>query len=367
VIRICHIISGDLWAGAEVMIYHLLEGLQEFEDISNRVILLNEGILSARIRGLGIRVHIVDERSNSLVNILRIFKEILREEKPHIVHSHGYKVNILSYLISKSIKPVKLVATQHGMPKVPEKRFNPGYQLKSRLNLFLLSRYFHRVVGVSEEIKEAFVKLYRFPENKTWVIHNGVEIPHLMADRVNNDYFVIGSSGRLFPVKNYELMIEIARAISQKTDRVYFELAGNGPEMERLKALASEYRLGDVFSFKGHLDDISPFYRGLDVYLNTSIHEGIPMSVLEAMAHKLPVIAPRIGGLPEIIDDGVQGYLLKERDPAAYAGKCIFLYENKSLRQRMSEAAREKVEQMFSVKKMAQNYSHLYIDLAKGW
>ena len=349
------------------MIYQLLKGLQEFEDISNRLILLNEGRLSEAIRGLGIRVRVADERNHSFINLLRILRTILREEKPHIVHSHGYKVNFLSYLISKSIKSVKLVATQHGMPNAPGRRFNPRNQLKSRLNLFLLSRYFHRVVGVSEEIKAALVRQYRFPENKTRVIHNGIEIPRLMADREKDDYFVIGSSGRLFPIKNYDLLIEVARAVTKKTDRVYFELAGNGPEMARLKALASEYRLGDVFSFKGHLDDISPFYRGLDVYLNTSIHEGIPMSVLEAMAHKLPVIAPRIGGLPEIIDDGVQGYLLKERDPAAYAEKCILLYENKSLRQRMSEAAREKVEQMFSVKKMAQNYSHLYIDLAKGW
>jgi glycosyltransferase involved in cell wall biosynthesis len=88
---------------------------------------------------------------------------------------------------------------------------------------------------------------------------------------------------------------------------------------------------------------MSTFYRGVDLYLNTSIHEGIPMSVLEAMAHGLPVVAPNVGGISEIIDQGVEGYLLEDRDPKASAEKFFLLYENKGLRERMSHAAREKV------------------------
>jgi glycosyltransferase involved in cell wall biosynthesis len=359
-------ISGDLWAGAEVMAYHLLKGLQKFEELDIQVVLLNEGRLSEEIRNLGIRAHVVDESRNSLVSTFRTMREILRKEKPDIIHSHGYKVNILSYLISRSINTVKLIATQHGMPKMPGRKYNPRYQFISRLNLFLLSRYFHRVVGVSGEIKKAFVKQYRFREDKVGVIHNGIEIPDSPVTRDNNEYFVIGSSGRLFPVKNYAFMIEIARVMQKKTNRVRFQLAGDGPEMIRLKALVSRYHLDDVFTFRGHLQNISLFYEGLDLYLNTSINEGTPMSVLEAMAHKLPVVAPRVGGFPEIVDDGVQGYLLEERNPGAFAEKCLFLSDNEPLRQKMSEAARKKVEQRFSMEQMAQNYFNLYADLMQG-
>jgi glycosyltransferase involved in cell wall biosynthesis len=220
-------------------------------------------------------------------------------------------------------------------------------------------------VGVSGEIKEAFIRQYRFKEDRISVIHNGIEIPELLGTRENSEYFVIGSSGRLFPVKDYAFMIEIARTVLKKTNRARFQLAGDGPEKIKLKALASRYHLDNVFAFKGHIQDISPFYQGLDLYLNTSVNEGIPLSVLEAMAHKLPVIAPRVGGLPEIVDDGVQGYLLEERNPKAFAEKCLFLYENKFLRQRMSEAAREKVEQRFSMEQMARDYFNLYVALAQ--
>jgi len=347
---VLHMISGDLWAGAEVMAYHLLKGLQKFEELDIQVVLLNEGRLSEEIRNLGIRAHVVDESRNSLVSTFRTMREILRKEKPDIIHSHGYKVNILSYL----------------MPKMPGRKYNPRYQFISRLNLFLLSRYFHRVVGVSGEIKKAFVKQYRFREDKVGVIHNGIEIPDSPVTRDNNEYFVIGSSGRLFPVKNYAFMIEIARVMRKKTNRIRFALAGDGPEMIKLKALVSRYHLDDVFTFRGHLQNISLFYQGLDLYLNTSINEGIPMSVLEAMAHKLPVVAPRVGGFPEIVDDGVQGYLLEERNPEAFAEKCLFLSDNEPLRQEMSEAARKKVEQRFSMEQMAQNYFNLYVELMQG-
>ncbi len=361
-LTVLHMISGDIWAGAEVMVYHLLKGLQKFEELDIQVLLLNQGRLSEEIRNLGIRVHVVDERKESLVSTFRIIRGILRKEKPDIIHSHGYKLNILSYLTSKSISPVKLVGTQHGMPKMGRGKYRLWHRLIMRCNLFILSKYFNRVVGVSRGIKEAFVRQYQFREDKVDVIHNGIEIPDSPVTRNNSEYFVIGSSGRLYPVKDYAFMIEIAKVMQKKTNRVRFELAGDGPEMIRLKRLTSQYQLENVFKFKGHLENISLFYQGLDLYLNTSLDEGIPISVLEAMAHKLPVVAPRVGGFPEIVDDGVQGYLLEERNPEAFAERCYFLNDNEPVRQKMSEAARKKVEQRFSTERMTQNYFNLYTE-----
>ena len=111
------------------------------------------------------------------------------------------------------------------------------------------------------------------------------------------------------------------------------------------------------------LEDISAFYHGLDLYLNTSVHEGIPLSILEAMAHGLPVIAPKVGGLREVIDDGGQGYLLEGRDPKVFAEKCLLLFEDKALRQRMSQAARQKVMLEFSMARMSQQYNQLYLHM----
>ncbi len=358
-------ISGDIWAGAEVMVCHLLKGLQKFPDLELRVILLNEGRLSEEIRKLGISVHVVEETTHAFFRAVPILREVIRRVRPDIIHSHGYKENILSSLLSKSLPGVRRVGTQHGLPRSGGKTYTLRHRLITRCNLFLLSRCFHRVVGVSREIQELFLRKYRFPGSKVVVIHNGIEIPYLPAIRENSGDFVIGSAGRLFPVKDYGLMIDIAGAIRRKTDRVRFQLAGEGPEKMHLQALRSRNRLEDVFTFTGHLQDPSPFYRGLDVYLNTSLHEGLPISVLEAMVRRLPVIAPRVGGFPEIIDNGVQGYLIEGRNPEMFAQRCLSLYENNILKRKMGEAARERVEEEFSADQMARNYFNLYAGVVR--
>ena len=127
--------------------------------------------------------------------------------------------------------------------------------------------------------------------------------------------------------------------------------------------MTAALQVQDRFFLKGHVEDVSAFYRGLDVYLNTSLHEGIPMSILEAMAHNLPVIAPAVGGLVEIIEDGVDGFLVASRDPEVFAEKCLLL-RDPELRLRMGRAARAKVERCFSADMMARSYLRLYHELA---
>ena len=87
---------------------------------------------------------------------------------------------------------------------------------------------------------------------------------------------MIGSAGRLYPVKDYAFMIEIAKAVKEKTKHIKFHLAGEGPEGAKLRVLIQQYSLNETFVLKGHLEDMLPFYRSLDLYLNTSVHEGIP-------------------------------------------------------------------------------------------
>jgi glycosyltransferase involved in cell wall biosynthesis len=195
------------------------------------------------------------------------------------------------------------------------------------------------------------------------VINNGINIQDIPPKRHNGDgeTFVIGSAGRLFPVKDYSLMVEIAKVTLARESRIRFQIAGDGPERPKLQGCIKRYGLNDTFKLKGHVDDMAAFYRELDLYLNTSIHEGIPISILEAMAQWLPIVAPNVGGLREILDDEVQGFLLEDRSPEVFAEKCILLYENRALRQRMSGAARKKVVQSFSIEQMAHQYYNLYL------
>jgi glycosyltransferase involved in cell wall biosynthesis len=359
-IHICHIISGDLWAGAEVVAFNLLEGLKHYPDLNISVITLNEDRLFHEIRNLGLRVHVLNENEMSFFNILLSTRRILKERPPAIIHSHRYKENIIAFLVSKTLPATKLISTQHGMSEVHERKQSGLRMLKSRCNLMILSKYFHGVVSVSQDIRQHLIKNLGFSKDRVNVIHNGIRISDALNTSGRSNYFTIGSSGRLFPVKDYPLMLEIARKVIKKSGKIRFVLAGDGPERYRLQTLIKEHNLSETFALPGHLDDMPPFYRKLDLYLNTSVHEGMPMSVLEAMSYELPVIAPEVGGLGEIVDDGKNGYLLRERDPGIFAEKCLALYENKGLRKRMAKAARRKVVREYSSEKMAENYYNLY-------
>jgi len=156
-------------------------------------------------------------------------------------------------------------------------------------------------------------------------------------------------------------MIEIVKAVKEETKHIEFHLAGEGLERSKLQALIQKYGLNETFVLRGHLEDMPVFYRSLDLYFNTSVHEGIPMSILEAMAHGLPVIAPDVGGISEVVSNGEDGYLIENRDPRAFAEKCFLLYENKQLRRRMAGAAKEKIVKSFSVENMAAQYHELYL------
>lgn len=347
------------------MAYHLLNGLVVYSSLDLCVIVLNNGRLSKEIKKLGIRTYVLNEKKLSFLNILLTVHKILSKDPPDIIHSHRYKENILAYLTSRFIPCIKLISTQHGMPEIHEGKPNVKHLLISRSNFFMLSHYFHKVVGVSQDIQKAFIKGYGFKEEKASFIRNGIEIPKTLPKSYISKIFTIGSSGRLFPIKDYTLMIEIAKIVSGKSKNVRFILAGDGPERNKLQSLILKYGLHKSFILIGHKENMDDFYKDLDLYINTSIHEGIPMSILEAMSYDLPVIAPNVGGISEIIDDGVEGYLIDSRNPNHFAERCIRLFKNRQLRAKMSQAVREKVIKEFSMEQMAEKYYNLYRSIAK--
>lgn len=358
-LKVCHLISGDLWAGAEVMAFNLLRELRKFSDLELSIVIFNESRLAEELRGEKIAVWVLDEHRISFPRLVLKVRGFLRGRFPQVIHSHRYKENILAFFAKG--RRAKMVATQHGMPETGNGPRGLSARLVARVNGYLLSRCFDRVVGVSSNIQDHLLSCGTRPD-RLRVINNGIEIPALLP-REKQQMIVFGSAGRFFPVKDYPLMVEIARIVSEKNASVRFELAGEGPERDRLERLIAAHNLSKSFRLCGRIDEMDKFYGGLDVYLNTSLHEGIPMSILEAMAHGLPVIAPKVGGIAEIIEDGVEGFLVAGRNPEDFAEKCAML-QNSELQKRMGRAARARVERAFSARAMAQQYHRLYRELA---
>jgi glycosyltransferase involved in cell wall biosynthesis len=364
-LTVLHIFSGDLWGGAEVMVFNLLRRLNEASDIQVLALGLNEGILVEKLRETGVQTHVVPERDSSFWRILWKAYLLLKDREIDVIHAHRYKENVLGFLLSRLLRRGKLVTTLHGWSErtyAKGKRADVYIKVKEWLNFLLLKGFFERVVSVSKEVKETLVRYHGFDEKRIMVIHNGIPSVHgLRPDRdQQNGQIHIGSVGRLVPVKNYELFLEVAARVTKGVGNVRFSLLGNGPERERLIQKAKDLRISDHVTFVEAQRDPSEYYAGLDIYLNTSRHEGIPLSILEAMAHGKPVVAPEVGGIPEIISNGTNGVLVKTDDPEKFAAACLLLASDAEMRRRMGEKAQKRVKEAFIEEVMANCYRELY-------
>ncbi len=343
------------------MAFHLLRGLSEFPGLDLSVIILNRGRLVKELEVLGIPFQLIDEAEQSFPKIVWAAAKFLGKQSPHVLHSHRYKENILASLISTTWRERGvLISTQHGMPEFYNGSPSLLHNLKSRLNHALMASRFDKVVAVSRDVRDLLVVDCGLRPDRVEVIHNGLLIPPARENPGRKGRFVIGSAGRFFPVKDYPFMVEIAREVVGRREGICFELAGDGPMLGEIEELIHRYGLENYFVLRGFLGEMSAFYSGLDLYLNTSFHEGIPMSVLEAMAHGIPVIVPRVGGLGEIVTDGLDGYAVTERSPASFAERCLAIHENEPLCLQMGQAARVKVSRQFSMERMVEAYAALY-------
>lgn len=351
------------------MAYHLIRGLKEHRQVEISAMLFNDGKLAEEIRRLGVPVTVVNENEASSIGIIKRMRKDLKGFQPDIVHSHGLKENLLAY-VSTMLNggDFVLINTQHGMPEPVHRKlkFIKRYLL-SRCNMYLLKNRYKFIIAVSDDMRDKLIGTEKVPPGKIRVVHNGTETDcsvHLRSHP--GDPFVIGSAGRFFPVKDYGLMVEIAMEIDKTGGTVRFELAGDGPERDLLLGLIRKYHLEEKFILRGYMDNMTDFYRGIDLYINTSMHEGLPMSVLEAMAHGLPVVVPDTGGMGEIITNGVEGYIVNKRDPRLFAEKCLEIMNNQTTYARMASASRGRVVKDFSYDGMADRYFHVYRESAFG-
>jgi len=361
---VLHIFSGDLWAGAEVVIFHLLNSLKSDAGVQILALSLNDETLATKLRDIGIKTWVIPESQHGFLKILFIARRLFKGKEIDIIHSHGYKQNLLAFMLAKLLHVTRLVATLHGMPEPRGDGMIKKSKVRvlSTLDYGILNRYFTRIVSVSLEMRERLVREHTISPEKIRVIRNGIASPvveNVLCGPVS-DIFHIGNVGRLVPVKDFDLFLEVASRIKRIDDRARFSILGEGPLRQHLIHRAQELGIEDDVRFLPACSDPFPYYRSIHLFLNTSLHEGIPLSILEAMASGLPVVAPRVGGIPEIIENGRQGILVEERTPDGFARACLELMHSHDLRKKMGMTARERFVKHFSSSRMASSYLALY-------
>ena len=346
------------------MVNQLLLGLRLYPSLKLEAVLLSEGRLAAELRKHDISVHLLDEKMNSFPRLLYRLNKIISRVSPAVIHSHRYKENILASLASLRFPHIKLVSTQHGMPESGQSAAT-RHRAVRRVDDYFLRKVFDKVITVSQDMRRRYIVERGYSDSKMVAIHNGIQMPMRRSVTYGGRPFRFGSCGRFSPVKDYPLIVEVARQLIGGKRNIEFVLVGDGPEMDRIRGLVQKYHLGDAFILPGYSDDMPAFYRSIDVFVNTSLHEGIPMSILEAMAFRLPVVAADVGGIPEIIDDHVDGFLVRSRDARSYAAICERLYHDEQLRETISDRAEKKIQREFSFGVMASKYHRLYHEICE--
>ena len=371
VASICHVAVGDLWAGAEVQLKVLLSKLAQKPEFNLSVILLNEGRLRKEIEDLGIPVTVFPETE---WRSPKIFLELVREFKKsnfQIIHTHKYKDTILAASAAKLCGISHVVRTVHGLSEPFE-----GLQAFKMSLYETIERTVHRycvdsIIGVSSQIEGKFKA--EGVVSRVTCIRNGIDLEGKLVQtdrwRIRKDLGVdsgtclIGTVGRLTPVKGIPYLLETARMLLRQGANVKVLVVGDGNIRPDLMTQTRDLGISDNVVFLGHREDTDVLLQALDIFALPSLSEGIPMALLEAMAASRAVVASRVGGIPEIIEDEVEGFLVEPMDVNRLTERCRRLIESPDVARRMGEQARKRVERDFSATVMADRVASVYKEL----
>ncbi len=367
VLNVTHLASGDLWAGAEVQIYNLVKKQAQMAGVSVSVILLNEGVLATQLRQLGVMVHIVPEIQFGIVAILRKVMPIIEVKPlPHVLHTHRRKENLVGAIAAWKCHGVYSIRTVHGAPEPVERRVAVKQRIYRILDYVTGKFLQSRVVAVSRELGSQLSGLYG--RGHVSVVPNGIDIADVLQKAeppVFRPYrpkrTQIAFVGRLVTIKRPDLFIEVARKLSElRPERYDFYIFGDGPLRNELDDYLGRHKLTDTVHCMGFKQDIAEHLSQMDMLLMVSDHEGLPMTLLESLALGIPVVARRVGGIPQVLGNGVAGRMVDGDGPEEIVRAVMSLDDDPLEKERIVQAGRERVHRYFSASSGAEQYHEIY-------
>lgn len=357
-IRVLHVASGDLYAGAERMVEELAIAQAAMPDVRVIVVLMNDGILASRLREASVETICLEERRRSALSLLLSLRSIIKEQGVAIVHTHRFKEHILGSLASIGI--AASVRTVHGLQEFRRQTSMKGLAIDLMDNI--CARFLQKpIVCVSEELRERYGEIYK--GSRPTCIRNGIDrgrlinaaslpVPQLRGK------VLLGVFARLVPVKKIDVAIAVARQVRSKLgDGVVLHIFGDGPLRDSLEQQANG--CGGIV-FHGNTDDAPAYLEQIQALLLPSEHEGMPVAVMEAMALGIPVVASRVGGLPELLADGERGWLVEAGSVQGFAEAVCEVVMNHAERVRRAKNALQYAEEALSARRMAAEYLLAY-------
>jgi glycosyltransferase involved in cell wall biosynthesis len=281
---------------------------------------------------------------------------LILQRRPHIVHCHLFGSNWIA-------KP--LAALLGVRVRINHDQCNDALRYERSMARWwdtLTNRLSSHVCAVSASTRDFLVKHERMAPSRISLVYNGVDLTQFEApaQKPRLDRLVVLGVGRLHPQKNFALFLEVAAELVRRDHSVEFRLAGTGPEEGMLRSLAASLGIADRVHFLGHVHDTRQLYACADILLMTSRFEGTPLTILEAMAMKMPIVAPRLDGIGEILRNEEDALLIEPPDRDHFVRAVERIIAEPDSARRLTESAHRKVQERFSAHAMATRVQAIY-------
>jgi len=350
--------------GAEKLAYDMIMGLPVGRYRPIVLCVGEDGPLRGTLEESGCTVYYRPNIPGQTWQIVSWIKDLIRVEQVMVIHAHQYNPLQYSVLAVLGNSRVNLVYTEHG------RMYPEVWNWKRYLTNPLFALRINHIVSISESTRGAMQRYDNFPGRWIEVIHNGVRLEGLNpgGDRqqmrramgVGIATRIIGTAGRLEQVKNLPMMLRGFKKVLTAFPDTVLLIAGKGSERDNLEVLAGELGIADHVRFLGLRNDLPELFELLEVFLLVSFTEGISITLLEAMGSGVPAVVTRTGGNPEVVLDGVTGYLVEVGDEADMSQKVIELLADGDLAAQLGANGRARVRSEFSFGSMMDGYERLY-------
>lgn len=360
--RVLHIIPNFGPGGAERLVVALMEATdkERFEVAAVSLYPESGTILEKEIKEKGLQVYFLNKhRGLDLRMITRLYR-LIRAFRPDVVHTHLY---VLRYTLLPTLF-CRIAVRVHTVHNVAQREVDRVGKLLHWI-AFRLGNVVP--VSISREVANTVRAVYGRGIH-TPVIYNGIPTTRFVSSAgrdIAKKNVVLLHIGRFAPQKNHLLLIEaFARAVKEYPTMQLW-LVGDGPLRPAVEKALVEMGLKKKVLFLGIRDDVPELLAASNALVLSSNYEGVPLTVLEAMAAGKPVIVTAVGGVPELVEDGVTGILVPPRDPEALAQAILRLAKDADLCQRMGKAAQQRALERFDIVRTAREYEALYLELSK--
>ena len=350
--KIIYIIPSLDLGGAERLLTEIIKNINKGDFEVGVICLRRTGFWARELQKIGVKIDLVGSVPKfEFLSILKI-RNIIKREKPDIVHTHLFGADVYGGIAALSLGVKNIISTEHNL------NYSES-SLKRRAKSLVINK-FDKVIAVSDAVRSYAIKTYGINEKKIITLHNGIHYNDYFkkVETKRREQIVVGSVGRLSTQKGFERLILAMKYVENKN--IVLKIAGDGNQKYELRHLIKKHSLEERVKLVGPQKDISKFYADLDIYVQSSAWEGLGISILEAGAAGLPVIASNVDGIKEIVESEKYGYLYHHLDCKDLAAKIDSLSYDALLREKLAQNLQTRVYESFSLFQMIKGYEDIY-------